>query len=494
MRNLKEILYKNNLNKSKNKFGTDKGDYKSYIDLFYEDYFLKYQNKKINILEIGFRNGASLFLWSKYFIKGKIFGLDNGSDLLIKERNFIQEWINQSNIQIKICNAYSRQIAKEINTKFDFIIDDGPHNILSQIKAILFYYPKLKKNGTLIIEGLLKGYISSLILAFFTPINADIKLLNFRNHKPGRDNMLFVIENKYFNNLNFLKRIIFLCKMFCSIPKELFYKQNIFNIERRAIEMNDENNCNLLNFKKNIFSQNGEDGILEELNKRLELTEGNNYWCVEFGAWDGIYLSNTYNLVNKGCNAIYIEGNKKKFKDLKETSKKHPRIIAINNFVSKNKSSKFSLDNILKNTIIPNNFDLLSIDIDSFDLEVWESLCEYLPKIVVIEINSEYPPGIIKWHSNEYSNVNGNSFSATLQVAKNKGYELVCHAGNMIFVRKEFSQLLKIDQKFLRYPELLYNDKWYSISKNKYNKLLRRIFAFFNVKVINKIKSYSFFE
>ena len=109
-------------------------------------------------------------------------------------------------------------------------------------------------------------------------------------------------------------------------------------------------------------------------------------------------------------------------------------------------------------------------------------------KIVIIEINSEYPPGIIKWHSNEYSNVNGNSFSATLQVAKNKGYELVCHAGNMIFVRKEYFQLLKIDQKFLRYPEILYNDKWYSISKNKYNKLLRRIFAFLNVKVINKIK------
>ena len=40
MRSLKEILQEYNLNKSINKFGTDKGDFKSYIDLFYEDYFL----------------------------------------------------------------------------------------------------------------------------------------------------------------------------------------------------------------------------------------------------------------------------------------------------------------------------------------------------------------------------------------------------------------------------------------------------------------------
>ena len=45
-------------------------------------------------------------------------------------------------------------------------------------------------------------------------------------------------------------------------------------------------------FKKNIYSQNGEDGILQELLKKLNLEK--NGWCCEFGAWDGIYLCNTY--------------------------------------------------------------------------------------------------------------------------------------------------------------------------------------------------------
>ena len=47
-------------------------------------------------------------------------------------------------------------------------------------------------------------------------------------------------------------------------------------------------------FKKNIYSQNGEDGIIEELIKRLEIK---NLEVCEFGAWDGKLYSNTFNLV-----------------------------------------------------------------------------------------------------------------------------------------------------------------------------------------------------
>ena len=63
--------------------------------------------------------------------------------------------------------------------------------------------------------------------------------------------------------------------------------------------MNENHYINLNNFRKNNYSQNGEDGIIKEIIKRLKLDKNpNNNWCVEFGAWDGIYLSNTYNLVN----------------------------------------------------------------------------------------------------------------------------------------------------------------------------------------------------
>ena len=149
---------------------------------------------------------------------------------------------------------------------------------------------------------------------------------------------------------------------------------------------------NLKDYSFNKFSQNGEDGIIQEILKRLNLNNSEEKWCVEFGAWDGIYLSNTFNLVLNDWNAVYIEGDKSKYIDLLNTVKKHKKIVPINAFVAKDKTSKLSLDNLLKKTKVPLDFELLSIDIDSFDLEVWESLNIYNPKIVVIEINSSYPP------------------------------------------------------------------------------------------------------
>ena len=170
-------------------------------------------------------------------------------------------------------------------------------------------------------------------------------------------------------------------------------------------------------YKRNIYSQNGEDGIVLEILKRLKLNPKNR-WCCEFGAWDGIHGSNTFNLVkNLNYNAVYIEGEKNKFKDLLNTRKKFKRIIPFNKFVEHKKNSLNSLDKILKKTKISKNFDILSIDIDSHDLAVWKSLKKYRPKIVIIEINSGLYPGIKQIHGNGKI---GNSFTSTVEYAKKK--------------------------------------------------------------------------
>src|SRR6185437_11729185 len=48
-------------------------------------------------------------------------------------------------------------------------------------------------------------------------------------------------------------------------------------------------------FAKTVTSQDGEDGVLAEIFARLKIERG---WCVEFGAWDGKFHSNTWDLVH----------------------------------------------------------------------------------------------------------------------------------------------------------------------------------------------------
>lgn len=212
-------------------------------------------------------------------------------------------------------------------------------------------------------------------------------------------------------------------------------------------------------YQSDIYSQNGEDGVVAEILKRLDLLNSDG-WCVEFGAWDGKYLSNTFFLVERhGYHAVYIEGDRSRFNDLLETVKNFSSIIPVNAFVARGRGQGNSLDDILSASPAPQDITILSIDIDSYDLDVWESLAQYSPIVVVIEINSSVLPGIIWRHSNKTP---GNTFSATCNVGREKGYTLVCHTGNLIFVRNDHVPKLKLDERFIKYPELLflYNSPW----------------------------------
>jgi ABC-type glycerol-3-phosphate transport system substrate-binding protein len=141
-------------------------------------------------------------------------------------------------------------------------------------------------------------------------------------------------------------------------------------------------------------------------------------------------------------NAVFIEGDKVKYNNLIRTAEKFPNIIPIQAYVDHNDTSN-SLDNILKQTNIPNDFDILSIDIDSYDFQVWKSLNNYKPKIVIIEINSSAKVNDSKY-IHKPGKYLGTGFNPTYYLGIEKGYKFILHTGNMFFIRSDLFDKLGI--------------------------------------------------
>ena len=115
-------------------------------------------------------------------------------------------------------------------------------------------------------------------------------------------------------------------------------------------------------YRKNVNSQYGEDGVLQELVRRLGIANGQ---FVEFGAWDGQHLSNTRLLLEQGWQGVYIEADQERYEML--TKNMQPfgdRVVLLHAFVEP--EGEQSLDQLLKPTPTSPSFDLLSIDIDSY--------------------------------------------------------------------------------------------------------------------------------
>jgi hypothetical protein len=194
----------------------------------------------------------------------------------------------------------------------------------------------------------------------------------------------------------------------------------------------------LLDHAKNVYSQYGEDGIFAAM---LEIIPDPDKWCVEFGAWDGEFLSNTCNMIeHSGYSAVMIEANRKSFAGLLQRHGANPKVVALNQCVGF--SSADGLDTILAPTPVPKDFDLLSIDIDGNDYHVWKALSAYTPKIVCVEFNPTVPTEVDFVQPADPTLCHGASLLALTRLGRDKGYELVAVTRtNVIFVQARYFPL-----------------------------------------------------
>ncbi len=200
----------------------------------------------------------------------------------------------------------------------------------------------------------------------------------------------------------------------------------------------------LLGHSLNIYSQSGEDGILEKI---IEMLPEIDKWCVEFGAADGIWCSNTRNLILKqNYSAVLIESNKEAYEKLTENYKSNKKVKSLYDIVGFNGVQ--TLDYILytkSHVFIPTNFDLLSMDVDGNEYHIWKSMEIFKPKVICAEYNYNIPTEV-RFIQKADIRVNvGSSLQSMIDLGKEKGYELICVTEfNAIFVRKEYYRLFEI--------------------------------------------------
>jgi hypothetical protein len=194
-------------------------------------------------------------------------------------------------------------------------------------------------------------------------------------------------------------------------------------------------------YAKNVYSQSGEDGIVA---KALSVVPNPTGWCVEFGAWDGRSSSNTFNLVaSRNYRVILIEADPKKFSALQASYPHSDRAIFINALVGY--TSNTNLDCLLRTHRIPEDFDLLSIDIDGNDYHVWDAVHTFRPRLVLIEYNPTIANAVHFVQSKDPTITQGASAAALINLADRKGYELIAVTSfNMLFTTRELFGLFNI--------------------------------------------------
>lgn len=188
----------------------------------------------------------------------------------------------------------------------------------------------------------------------------------------------------------------------------------------------------LLAHASNTFSQNGEDGIIA---RSFSIIGPGQRRCCEYGAWDGIHLSNTRALIEKGWSGALIESDEARFNRLMDNTRLFPGVAAIRARVD---TTDNRLSAILKKAGVPPGLDFLSIDVDGLDYDLFLALDDIRPRLICVEVNAGHDPASLAIIPQQVAANNvGQPLSAFVSAADKTGYRLICYTGNAFFLRQD---------------------------------------------------------
>lgn len=196
----------------------------------------------------------------------------------------------------------------------------------------------------------------------------------------------------------------------------------------------------LTRFERRVSSQNGEDGVITEILRRIGL--GPRYF-IEFGIEDGAQGNCVALAEQDDWSGLFIECDEAHFARLEARWGGRPTIQTLHARVTAD-----SVNELFHRAGAPVETDVLSIDVDGNDYWIWSALPNYSPRVVVIEYNASLDAdGSFamprddghRWDGTDYF---GASIGALRSLAARTGYRIVHtdSAGvNAFFVRQDLA-------------------------------------------------------
>tara|TARA_Y100000588_G_C14170418_1_gene888867 strand:- start:435 stop:1298 length:864 start_codon:yes stop_codon:yes gene_type:complete len=219
----------------------------------------------------------------------------------------------------------------------------------------------------------------------------------------------------------------------------------------------------LIKYSFSIYSQNLEDGIINEIFKRLKISTPT---FVEFGV--SPTENNTLNLLLNEGKGVWVDATLKKYKTQLSPVK---NLHIIDKWITKN-----NIINIIKeaqsflNILDSNDIDMISMDLDGNDYYFIKTILKsgVTPKLFCLEYNAKFPPKqkiCIKYNINnvwEQDDYMGCSLQSYIELLKKFNYTLITcdiYGINSFFIRNDL-----VENFHIYNPEILYQPPRYFLS------------------------------
>ena len=199
-------------------------------------------------------------------------------------------------------------------------------------------------------------------------------------------------------------------------------------------------------YELRVTSQNGEDGVLAEIIARIGTGER---VVAEFGAGDGSETTTGFLVDWCGWSAAYVEIDSESARRL---ARKHQHEDRVRTACSR--ITEENLEPLLASMGVPDEPDVLSIDVDSVDFWLWRAPSPLRPPLLVIADHASPPPGPrLTTPRNRQAGWDGAtdhygaSLDALVGLGQTKGYTLVHTdlAGvNAFFVRDDLADAIGV--------------------------------------------------